>query len=144
MKGNRGTRKKVVLFSHASDLSGAPIVLAQLARSLPDFGWEPLVLLPKKGPLESQLKVFNIDYHVLSGPLKPLDFIKKVKRADPAIIHVNSLVKTWPVLVSRLIKKPVIWHVHEYLDNKKLYAGVIHLIADGVILISQEQFSPCS
>jgi glycosyltransferase involved in cell wall biosynthesis len=138
---NGEARKRVVLFSHASNLSGAPIALVQLARCLPLSGWHPLVLLPESGPLESQLKASNIDYEVLAGPLKLLDFVRKIRRADPAVIHVNSLVKTWPVLVSRLLKKPVIWHVHEYLDDKRLYAGVIHLIADGVILISREQFS---
>lgn len=133
--------KRVVLFSHASDLSGAPLALVQLARCLPKFDWHPLLLLPKPGPIETKLRAWNIEYEILSLPLKPLDFIRKVKRMDPALIHVNSLVKTWPVLVSRLIKRPVIWHVHEYLNDKRLYAKVIHLIADGVILISHEQYS---
>jgi glycosyltransferase involved in cell wall biosynthesis len=53
---------------------------------------------------------------------------------------VNSLVKTWPVIAARLIGKPVIWHVREYLGKKRMYARLIHLLATRVILISEEQF----
>jgi len=131
---------KVLLVSHNSNLSGAPISLAQLARYLPSFGFSPLYLLPKPGPLEKMLKSWRINYKILKRFNAVFDYICIIKRENPALIHVNSLVKTWPVLVSRLLKKPVIWHVREYLGNKKIYAKLIHLLSDCVVLISQEQF----
>jgi glycosyltransferase involved in cell wall biosynthesis len=133
--------RKALLFSHASDLSGAPIALVRLARLLPDYGYRPLVLLPRPGPLEAVLKEREVRYRILRKPLSTFDFVLILKRERPDIVHVNSLVKSWPVLAARLMRVPVVWHVHEYLGQKKLYAGIIHTVSDGVILISNEQYS---
>jgi glycosyltransferase involved in cell wall biosynthesis len=133
--------RKALLFSHASDLSGAPIALVRLARLLPDYGYRPLVLLPRPGPLEVVLKEREVRYRILRKPLSMFDFVLILKREKPDIVHVNSLVKSWPVLAARLMQVPVVWHVHEYLGQKKLYAGIIHTVSDGVILISNEQYS---
>jgi hypothetical protein len=48
--------KTVFLVSHNSNLSGAPISLAQLAQKLPSCGYNPVYILPKEGPIESLLK----------------------------------------------------------------------------------------
>ena len=140
-KRTTGRIRKAVLFSHASDLSGAPIALVRLARLLPDYGYRPLVLLPGPGPLEAVLKERGVNYRVMRTPLAPFDFVSILKRESPDIVHVNSLVKSWPVLAARLMRVPVVWHVHEYLGRKKLYAGIIHGVSDGVILISNGQYS---
>lgn len=140
-KPTTGHIRKAVLFSHASDLSGAPIALVRLARLLPDFGFRPLVLLPGSGPLETVLKERGVSYRVLRAPFAPFDFISILKQERPDIVHVNSLVTSWPVLAARLMRVPVVWHVHEYLGNKKIYAGIIHGVSNGVILISNEQYS---
>ena len=134
------TKKRVLLVSHNSNLSGAPISLSHLARKLPSFGFSPLLLLPGPGPLVNLLKSWDIEYRILKRPNAVFDFIRIIKKERPVIIHVNSLVKTWPVLVSRLTNKPVIWHVREYLGNKKIYARLIHLFAYRVIVISQTQY----
>jgi glycosyltransferase involved in cell wall biosynthesis len=133
--------KRVVLFSHASDLSGAPIALARLASRLPQYGFSPLVLLPGPGPLSGKLERQGTEYKVLKGPFKLVAFMKVLRQEDPVLVHVNSLVKSWPVLVSRMVRRPVVWHVHEFLGTKKLYAAIIHAVSDGVILISKEQFA---
>ncbi|MBN2322410.1 MAG: glycosyltransferase family 4 protein [Spirochaetes bacterium] len=135
------TGKKVLFFSHASDLSGAPIALVRLAGLLPGHGYRPLVLLPCPGPLEAVLKKRKTAYRILRKPFSVLDFLSILKKKRPDIVHVNSLVKSWPVLAARLLRVPVVWHVHEYLGQKKLYAGIIHAVSDGVILISNEQYS---
>jgi glycosyltransferase involved in cell wall biosynthesis len=132
--------KRVVLFSHNSNLSGAPIAISQLARKLPEFGYSPLLILPKHGPLEQKLKEWGVEYRVLEKTCSLLEFISIVKRERPVLIHVNSLVKTWPVIVSRLTGKPVIWHVHEYLGSKRFYARIIHALSHRVVLISQNQY----
>ncbi len=129
------------MFSHASDISGAPLALALLSRHLPLFGFHPLLLLPEPGPIEKTLKSWKIEYKILKRANAHLDFIRIVKKEKPVLVHVNSLVKTWPVLVSRFLRRPTVWHVHEYLDNKKVYARLIHFFADGVILISHEQYT---
>jgi|GEM_PF-1749261 len=132
--------RRVVLFSHNSNLSGAPIAISQLARQLPEFGYSPLLILPKHGPLEHKLMEWGVEYRVLEKKGVPLEFIRIVKRECPVLIHVNSLVKTWPVIASRLMGIPVIWHVHEYLGSKRFYARIIHAIAHRVVLISRNQY----
>jgi len=132
--------KTVFLVSHNSNLSGAPISLAHLARKLPLFGYNPVYILPKEGPIESILKEWNIEYIILRKPGLVLDYIRIMKKRNPSIIHVNSLVNTWPVLISRFLRRPVVWHVREYLGNKKLYARLIHMLAHRIILISGEQY----
>jgi glycosyltransferase involved in cell wall biosynthesis len=133
--------KTVFLVSHNSNLSGAPISLAQLARALPLFGYKPLYLLPKQGPIEPLLQEWGVEYVVLRRGRNIAHFMQLVRQKRPLVIHVNSLVKTWPVLVSRLLQKPVVWHVREYLGEKKLYARLIHMVSSRVILVSREQFS---
>jgi len=133
--------KRVILFSHNSNLSGAPISLMQLAIRLPLYGYSPLFLLPKPGPIIDLLKTQKVEYKILKRPGLIFNFIGIVCREKPILVHVNSLVSTWPVLISRIIGKPLIWHVREYLGNKKLYAWLIHLLSTRVVLISHQQYN---
>jgi len=132
--------KKVLLFSHNSNLSGAPISLTQLAGKLPEYGFSPLVILPKPGPIESILNKLKVKYKILNPPGRIFRFIMILLKEKPLLIHVNTLVKSWPVIVARVLNKPVIWHVREYLGSKRLYARIIHFIATKVIVISHSQF----
>jgi glycosyltransferase involved in cell wall biosynthesis len=135
------TVRNVLLVSHASNLSGAPLSLAQLARSLPAAGWNPTYLIPKPGPLEKVLRSYGTPYLTLRHPYDCLGFVAAVKRVRPAVVHVNSLVRTWPVILARLLRIPVVWHVREHIGSKRAYAKVIHMLANRVILISQEQYA---
>ncbi|MGQ9720653.1 MAG: glycosyltransferase family 4 protein [Candidatus Jordarchaeum sp.] len=131
--------KKVFLVSHNSNLSGAPVSLLQLARILPDFGFYPLFILPKSGPIQEMIKSSEVNFIILKRP-RVVSFIKMILKEKPLLVHINSVVNTWPVLISRMFKKPVVWHVREYLGRKKYYARLIHFLANRVILISKEQF----
>lgn len=131
---------RILLVSHNSNLSGAPISLAQLAKGLVFRNFSPLLVLPKPGPIEKFLKQWHVDYVILKRPNAVIDFLRIVRRFKPDVVHVNSLVKTWPVLVSRCVRKPVVWHVREYLGEKRAYARLIHTLAHRVILISKQQF----
>jgi glycosyltransferase involved in cell wall biosynthesis len=130
---------KVLLFSHASNLSGAPIVLGQIAGKLPSYGYEPVLVIPAPGPLEELLTGWGIRYRILKRPNSIRDFVRIVREEDPCLVHVNSLVKTWPVLAARSARRPVVWHVHEHIGDKRLYARIIHLLAGRVLLISRKQ-----
>ncbi len=131
---------RILLVSHNSNLSGAPISLAQLAKGLVFRDFSPLLVLPKPGPIEKFLKQWKVEYVVLKRPNDVIDFLRIVRHFKPDVVHVNSLVKTWPVLVSRCVRKPVVWHVREYLGEKRAYAWLIHMLANRVILISKQQF----
>jgi glycosyltransferase involved in cell wall biosynthesis len=131
--------KKVLLFSHNANLSGAPLVLTNIARLLPSEGFQPLVVLAKPGPLEKVLTEEGIRYATLGHQSGFLQFIRILKREKPVLVHVNSLVKTWPVLAARILGIPVVWHVHEQLGEKRFYARIIHLLANRVLLISTRQ-----
>jgi len=131
--------KKVLLWSHTSNLSGAPISLAQLAERLPEHGYDPIYATPSHGPMGELLAEKGIRHVVIEKPWRALRFIRLVQREKPALVHVNSLVNTWPVLLCRFLRKPVIWHVRENLGKKKGYARLIHLAATRVVLISKRQ-----
>ena len=131
--------RKVLLVSHTSNLSGAPISLAQLARKLPEQGYTPLYLIPREGPLEELLRSLRVSYEVMKGPFGHAGFLGIVRREKPCLVHVNSLVRTWPLFLSRLMGLPVIWHVREHLGGKRGYAKLIHALSDRVVVISREQ-----
>jgi len=137
---NTNERPRILLVSHNSNLSGAPISLAQLAKGLSLRNFSPLLVLPKNGPIEKYLKQWNVDYVVLRRPNDIVDFFRIIRRFKPDVVHVNSLVKTWPVLASRCMRMNVVWHVREYLGKKHAYARLVHTLAHRVILISQQQF----
>ena len=139
MHQNSDYTKRVILFCHNSNLSGAPISLAHIAGKLPGYGFSPLVLIPRHGPIESLLKKLTVEYKILKSPGIIYKFLKIVKKEKPALIHVNTLVTSWPVLIAKLVKLPVIWHIHEYLGNKRLYAKLIHFLSTRVVLVSHEQ-----
>ncbi len=136
---NTNVRPRILLVSHNSNLSGAPISLAQLAKGLVSLGYAPLLVLPKSGPVEQFLQQWKVEYAVLKTPNAILDYLRIIRRFKPDVVHVNSLVKTWPVLLARLCGKPTIWHVREYLGKKRGYARLIHLTSKKVVLVSQEQ-----
>jgi glycosyltransferase involved in cell wall biosynthesis len=98
------------------------------------------LVLPENGPIEKILKQWNVDYVILKRPNDLVDFFRIIRRFKPDVVHVNSLVKTWPVLASRCARMNVVWHVREYMGNKRAYAGLIHMLAHRVILISHQQF----
>jgi glycosyltransferase involved in cell wall biosynthesis len=131
--------KKVLLFSHNASLTGAPLVLANVARLLPSEGFQPFVVLAKPGPLEAVLSDGGIRFTALRHQNDFLQFLAILRREKPALVHVNSLVKTWPVLAARLGGVPVVWHVHEQLGGKRFYARLIHLLAYRVLLIAKRQ-----
>jgi glycosyltransferase involved in cell wall biosynthesis len=106
---------------------------------LPDFGFYPIFILPESGPIQGMIISQKVDLKILKKP-RFISFIRMIIKEKPYLVHVNSLVNTWPVLISRILKKPVIWHVRENLGKKRNYARLIHFLADRVILISEEQF----
>jgi len=133
--------KNVLMFSHVANLSGAPIILANIAKYLPKFGYNPILVLLDGGGLENTLKLWSIPYIILKKPFKPLNFLKIILNYRPSIIHINTIVKGWPVLVSRMLFKTIVWHIHEYLDNKRIYAKILHFFSTAVILVSNDQFN---
>jgi glycosyltransferase involved in cell wall biosynthesis len=130
---------RVVLYSHNSNLSGAPISLSLLAKELPRHGYDPLLVLPKPGPIERRLTQWGVDYRVLKRVDALWELRSIVRRADPLLVHVNTIMKSAPVLLVKMMRRPVVWHVREVMRDKYFDARMIHLIADWVILICDEQ-----
>jgi len=130
----------VLLFSHTSNLSGAPISLVQLAGHLPARGFSPVVCIPARGPIEKVLQEYSIPYRIMGG-FGPASFIESLRAEKPAVVHVNSTVTSWPVLIARSARRPVVWHIREYMGDKRGYARLIHALSTRVVLISKEQYA---
>jgi glycosyltransferase involved in cell wall biosynthesis len=131
--------KRVLLYSHNSNLSGAPISISLLAKELPNHGYDPLLVLPKPGPLERKLRRWGVPYRVLRRENGLLQLRGIIRAHDPVLVHINTIMKSCPAILARIMGRPVVWHVRENMGSKYRDARMIHLIANWVILICEDQ-----
>ncbi len=108
--------RRLLLFSHETTLSGAPLALAHLAGWLHDHGRSVVVAAPEPGPIAELLQARGIEVILDSSFL-----------TDPARARLNELVRgydlvvantlaSWPMVrASHAAGVPVIWYLHETL-----------------------------
>lgn len=128
----KNRRKKILFISHEASLTGAPIFLAKLLRSIgienPDY--ELAILFPKRGELVDILigdgfNVFASDKRRVGRPygLVFLDrffyyifYIKTICWFRPNLVYSNTIVNFGEVILARLLGVSVIMHMHEGLN----------------------------
>ncbi|WP_238902759.1 glycosyltransferase family 4 protein [Clostridium sp. YIM B02506] len=142
---------KKILYLHAgAELYGADIVLLELLKNLDKDKFTPYVILPSEGPLVEKLrghniwvkvmeypiirrKIFNIlgllkyikDYFIYSSKIKAI-----VKHEKINIIHTNTAAVLEGIFIKRMLKIPLIWHIHEIIVKPKIVHKVLsYLIA---------------
>lgn len=142
---------KKILYLHAgAELYGADIVLLELLKNLDKDKFTPYVILPSEGPLVEKLrehniwvkvieypiirrKIFNIigllkyikDYFIYSSKIKAIVKHEKIK-----IIHTNTAAVLEGIFIKRMLKIPLIWHIHEIIVKPKIVHKVLsYLIA---------------
>ncbi|MBC5755916.1 glycosyltransferase family 4 protein [Blautia sp. BX19] len=132
--------KRILYLHTGAELYGADIVLLTLLEGLDKTRYEPIVVLPLEGPLVAKLKAINIEVHIIDYPILRrqyftpkglIDYLLKycgscnaiielVKNRHIDMIHVNTIAVLEGIYISRKIKVPLIWHVHEILENPKV------------------------
>jgi glycosyltransferase involved in cell wall biosynthesis len=147
---------RVMYLTHTAKLSGAELGLARLLAALDRTRVEPIVALAEDGPLRGLLTSNSVETIVLPLNRKVLDVRRKslgvtgVLRQVTAVgelwryarrigrlaqergidlIHANSLkAGFYGSLAGRFARVPVIWHVHDRIEEDYLPRAMVWLI----------------
>jgi glycosyltransferase involved in cell wall biosynthesis len=124
---------RIAFISHSASKYGAELALLELLEGLSKSGVRCLVLVPKSGPLLSELDRLNIEWRVLKYPqwisrrkslyhrtLRTLKgFIAAARMAIILskwccdLVYTNTVAISTGALAAWLIRKPHVWHLHE-------------------------------
>ena len=149
----------VLFVSHTAQVSGAEKVLLNLLSYFDTNIVKPIVVCPENGTLVEDLRNQNVAVKLIPMPLlirtfnpgKLLKyclafyryarrFIREIRAAKADIVHCNSFTSTlYSILPAKLTKTPVIWHMHDILQDRlfnKIFIRVTALGADKIICVS--------
>ncbi len=108
---------RVLFVSHTEVISGAEISMGELMRRLPSLGWEPLLIVPRQGPLTRMTAALGVDVTVTpmspAGLGRPLGVVRNTvrlrrlfKSRAVALVHANSFHAIKLCVPSRLLGPP--------------------------------------
>ena len=129
-----GTSLNLLFVSHTSRLGGAELALLELVKGLSDRGFKVNVVLPKSGPLESQLQSaragvwkLNHEFWVRKKSNRSLfllrlikhawaakNFVQLLKQLTPDVVVTQTLTIPAAALAAHAIGIPHIWFIHEF------------------------------
>ncbi|MFH1710131.1 MAG: glycosyltransferase [bacterium] len=139
----KGSKKSILFVSHISDLSGAPISIALLAKKLNKEKYYPIIALPEPGAVKSKLDAFNIHYqlykdNILHKIFPSLKIYRMLKERQIDLIYLNTAATIWAAKAAKLLGIPVISHIREDLRglNNLVIRTKIRYCSDKIILIS--------
>lgn len=128
--------KTVLFVSHSALLYGAERCLLDIVCNLPDR-IRPLVLLPSYGPLTTvlsdnkidfivvpfrgwtgrKLRIFKAAYRFLANIAACIRIIHSLKNIRIDLVYANTLFAPMGALLSFVLRVPLIWHVHEFVNE---------------------------
>lgn len=131
-------RKKILFFSHSSELYGAEKVLLQTIAGLNKKEYQPILVLPHPGPFYQKAEKLGLETVVVSSKwwiteknkvwkqpfswlwnLKSIVRIARlIKQKDIDLVYSNSVVNFCGALAARWKGVPHIWSIHEILGTK--------------------------
>ncbi len=166
--------KTIIFISHESKLLGAPRVLLQIIRYFhATKKYKISVISPEIGPLVDELKKEGIPFSIpdclqkyyrnISQPGHPIIkvakrifdnwklffyFVRLFRKQKNSVVYANTAVVRYIALPAILLKKKVVWHVHEYSSNPftlRLHTFLIgncsaKIIMNSPFLISKMKF----
>jgi glycosyltransferase involved in cell wall biosynthesis len=113
--------RRVLVISHETTLTGAPIQLLHLVRWLKNGGWDLLVAAPEPGPISELLAADGIPVTIHPDLLEEPGYAKLrelVRQSD--VVLANTIVSWRAVRAAHTERKPVIWYLHETLVAVRL------------------------
>lgn len=153
---------KNILFVHQSaELYGSDKVLLSLVAGVDRQLFQPIVLLPNKGPLfdilvEQGIEVYDVPLIKISrATLKPTGLLSLPKAIYASmqamknilndkhihLVHSNTIAILSGALWAKFNKIPHVWHVHEMILHPKpvkhLFPYLLNMLADVVVCNSQ-------
>lgn len=133
----RSGTQVVMLVSHQTDLSGAPISLLILANRLAASGYQPILVLPGKGPIETRIDTKTVTVVHIPKNYKAFWLYMLLARFRPQLIHANTFLCEYALDVAKCF--PFIKRIIHIREDLRPFPGVARRIsakADRVILIS--------
>jgi len=127
----------ICFFNPTSALSGSERSLIELVKGLMRCNINCLIIIPRQGMLEKELKKRNIPYQVIDyrwwidprrNPLEAIArtiynliqlirIITYLKNIRLDLIYSNGSVSPMGAMVSYLLRKPHLWHIREFGDK---------------------------
>lgn len=158
------TTKKILIVNQSADLYGSDRSLLDLLSILPTNGYQPVVVLPERGPLLEKISALGIEVHVceifklsrslfkfnslvkmpfaLQRAFKVLSRLNRQHQFDVA--YTNTLAVLGLPLWARLHRIPHIWHVREIIETptlvSRIYKKMVPLLSDHIVCNSQNTF----
>ncbi len=123
-----GGRLRVLLFSHETTLSGAPMQLLHLARYLHEQECDVLFAAPEPGPISEELAKNGIalefdDAFLVDPRQSALETL--ARRFD---VVVANTIAGWPMVrAARRAGVPVVWYLHETLVGVRLIGQIAEI-----------------
>ncbi|MCX5700368.1 MAG: glycosyltransferase [Candidatus Omnitrophica bacterium] len=120
-----------ILYLHeASEVAGAENSLINLTAKLSRLEFNPIFILPKDGPLCTELKKLGVEVNFISFPkirelrgvLKSIKHIfQLINKKGIDIIHSNSIrTHIYGAIAAKLKKIPIIWHQRNLITDEKI------------------------
>ena len=155
-------RPRILYVNNSADLYGASRALLRVLLPLRERGFEPVVVLPERGPLQeriealgmqvivdpglsivdrARLKSFRALTFCLGFPLSVFRFFNLICRERIALVHTNTAVMPSPALAAWLAGVPHVWHVREIFDEFrsgwKFYWRYLHAFSTRIACVSE-------
>ena len=131
---------RVLLVSHETTLSGAPIQLVDLAICLKQRGWDPMVAAPEGGPIAEKLRAAEVK--VVLEPqllLDPGHSALRLLTRECEVVIANTIATWQAIQAAHLEKVPAIWYLHETLVGRRLIEQISEIrpslaLADALVV----------
>ena len=143
---------RVAILDHTAELGGAELALLRLLDAVDRARVEPVVVLFSSGPLEERLR--DAGHRVVVLPLDPTvrdlgraaglqgvvrgaaaasaflgRLVATLRRLDVDVVHTTSLkADLLAVPVAVLLRKPLVWHVHDRIAEDYLPSRTVRLV----------------
>ena len=155
-------RPRILYVNNSADLYGASRALLRILSPLQARGFEPVVILPERGPLLERMEALGIKVVVEPGlsivdrascksfrfvsfllcfPLSVLRLYRLIRRERIALVHTNTAVMPSPALAAWLAGVPHVWHMREMFDEFrsgwKLYWRYLHAFSTRIPCMSE-------
>lgn len=142
------SRRKVLLASHHANRRGSAISLVELGTRLPQYGFDPIFVFSKPGPLADDLKARGFAVHQVKrqgifrlGTIRQIQDI--LRRHRIVLAHANSAVpfSKYIALAARLLGLPVVWHIREPVEDKRMarQRRWIRWLACKIVVLTRQQ-----
>jgi glycosyltransferase involved in cell wall biosynthesis len=111
--------RRVLVISHELSRSGAPLLIAHLARHLLEAGYAPSVLAPVDGPLRQNFEEAGIEVQI--DPAALVDARAVARRLPGFGLMLANTILTWrAIYAARAMQVPCLWWIQESAFGQSL------------------------